>query len=324
MKHRGFELDLLSYTSALNACAQNQEWVQTLDLLGSIRDDVVRPDAIIHQIVLTACQRARQHEAEALVMLEMRDFELGVAVAYHPWLEALLVLRRMSEQGVTPSIRLFNTTIQACGDVEAWQHALALFPALRACRVEADGSTFAALGVACGRGRQWAQAMAVLDDMRLSGLPLDVPTVNASIRAFAKAEQWVRALALFDELQGVHTWRPDAASYSAAMRAWTIGQQWQQALHLLDGLLDSRRDSPDKAVVPEPIGFARVALACSEAGVPALVRAVFRALASTSSEIDIDDDSDGDAAAVAAAARIAHTAAAVAPFLVACEQSVLA
>jgi len=66
-----FEPSLVAYTAAIRACATSKLWPVALSLLDDLRADGIRPDTIVCNAALVACERGGQLEEAELLLRAM-------------------------------------------------------------------------------------------------------------------------------------------------------------------------------------------------------------------------------------------------------------
>eukprot|EP00435_Cladocopium_sp_Y103_P033952 s2279_g8.t1 len=198
-----------SFTSALVALKQCQQWQEALALL----EDHDQVPIKSYNTVMGACAKALQWSA-ALAMLQSLLSTDGLGAA------------------LQPDIISFNSAMRACA--RAWPRSLTLLEDLEKQKLQADVISYSSI-MAALPAEAWCLALTLLQQMSRRRVEADLVCFNAAIGACAIA--WLQAIAVLEDLQGhLGAQAADIISYNAVLNALGKGTLWQQALHLLQQL----------------------------------------------------------------------------------------
>jgi len=115
------------------------------------------------------------------------------------WAEAMWILDRMQQTGVTPSSSSLGWVAQSCrncGRVEESEHVLKMLDASSAKR---GVRFFQAASWACEGARLWERSLQLLDDCQRLGVTTTRAAFESSTFACARAGKWAAAMALLDK-----------------------------------------------------------------------------------------------------------------------------
>ena len=130
-----------------------------------------------------------------------------------------------------------SSAISACEKTGRWQAALHLLHRLRA-RSHADGIAHNAAISACGGCSKWEESLSLLEQLHSSQLRMDIVSLNAAITTCDRASQWQRSLLLLFGMSSLRL-QANTVSYNAAISACAASLSWQCALCLLADLHES-------------------------------------------------------------------------------------
>ncbi len=138
-----------------------------------MRGGGARPDAVSYHTTIAACRKQRGSRAAAR--------------------QAVLLRRRMVEDGLQPNVVACTNAMSACVDAGRWRAALALFARLRTTR-EPPPDTYACNAAlsACAAGAQWQRAIRILATMgrQDSKTPPDAVSYGNAARACEAAGEY--------------------------------------------------------------------------------------------------------------------------------------
>lgn len=259
--------DVVSFNTAMEACAKVGRWREGATLLHRMREVGITPDVRSYGGTF-ACLRAGGQWAQALDLLA--EMEAGADYGLHAdlgcygivlstlaeageWERALEILRRLQDHGSAAPAGADVEESDAAGDVEG--------RARSARREAAVVSACAAAGpnlicyntvlAACANAGAWSPALALLKEMEEQGL-YDVISFNSVMHSFQEQGQWEQAIALLDRMRS----RPSGAMESVAA-VTEAGISGETRLGT-----DRRRTVP----APDVYSFTSAIMACGVAG----------------------------------------------------------
>ncbi|CAJ1401757.1 unnamed protein product [Effrenium voratum] len=231
------ELNVVSYTSAISACAG--QWEQALLAFEHLRSSI-QASVVSYNSAISSCgpfghwHRACQLLGD-LQMARLAADEVSYGAAVHAcevagdWESALHLCCQLASR-MGPEAVSWSAGISACGACLQWQHALALFGQLTEELGEDAIARNAAIS-ACGESGQWQRALSLLRAAPGPG------TVTFTAAICACGARWEHGLALLRDMQELQL-ESNLFSFNAAMGACQAAEQWPAALALLEELAE--------------------------------------------------------------------------------------
>jgi pentatricopeptide repeat protein len=261
--------NLVSFNSALDACAKEGKWSWALSLLDRMRGlpPSLQPNLISYNTAIDACARqGRSHEAlDLLTELKHRGLEPD-DVTYNSamracgrageWRRAMDLLAEMRSRDKQPGLVTYNTAISACAQSGRADEALAL---LEECGALADVVTYNAAILACSNAKRHAAATRLLQVMRARGLAPDAVSYTSAMRG-AGVQQ---ALELVQRMRGEGI-TVAAVTYNAVLRACVRESDSRTALGLLDDMDAVVSATLEEMTPPAAHDLVRCGLWCSK------------------------------------------------------------
>ncbi|CAJ1335870.1 unnamed protein product [Effrenium voratum] len=168
MEVASFSPDVVSFGSAISACAQQSLWTSALHLLTRMPHRALDPNVVTFTAAVSACHNASE------------------------WAAALRLLRLMRSTKVEPNTATYNSAIAACHDGNCWQQAVELLARMEATQVVPDVSSYSALIGSCF----WANALALLEHMADTEVAPNVSSFRGAFESLLRAGQFGRMPAL--------------------------------------------------------------------------------------------------------------------------------
>jgi len=175
MKEISVGRNIVSFNSAINACARGKQWQCALEVLQEMRTEFIKPNVITYNASISACEKGLQ------------------------WKKALQLLSEMKTEGVQPTVITYNASISACEKGLQWEKALQLFTEMKTEGVQPDVITYNASISACEKGLQWKKALQLLSEMKSEAIESNVITYSAAIIACENASRCKEAGLLYRE-----------------------------------------------------------------------------------------------------------------------------
>lgn len=216
----GFPAGDKECTDLMAALARNGDWSRALDLLQDIRVYTKRPPAcIVYTAAVNACGN-------------------GGA-----WEMALMLMRRMEEEGIAPNSYTYSSAIKACSRAGKWEQASALFTEMQERGLPQNEVTYTVILNAHAKAGRLQEAAACLEGMKKRGLSPSTPHYTAAIDACSRSGEYQQALRWFEEMKNEKV-PINRMTYSATIAVCGKGGAWEQAVRvLLDMMLTSRDGS---------------------------------------------------------------------------------
>ena len=227
--------NVVTYNAAIRACAEGLNPRGAFDLLDQLRDDGLRPTIVTYGSLMTACERVGDIEGASRVFRAIRaedgmdanEIVYGAAISCCRKAgeaeRALLLLRKMIGEGLSPNTATFNTVVaalaEACGteggggggaadsdgSAPYWEKALAVYRVMTSKHAPADVSpnrqTYNILVRCLSSNLQPSLAESVLAAMRRSGLVPDVDLYTLTVRSYERCGSPIKALSLMDSMR---------------------------------------------------------------------------------------------------------------------------
>ncbi|CAL1163185.1 unnamed protein product [Cladocopium goreaui] len=200
--------DVISYSSAMKACATMGLWQHSIGLLAEAQAAKVTLDTACFSCAMTAC---KSH-----------------------WMKVLELFQRMKHLKLTPDVYSFSTALSALAVAGQWQLAVGLVEGMPQAEVRPNAVTSGAVLSALAAGAQWQRTLQMLQTMPEAAVMPDTICISSAVNACANALQWQHALRLLKK-------PPDFYSYSASINACARCQRWSHALALASFLSEQRQ-----------------------------------------------------------------------------------
>ena len=183
MMDAGMAPGVISFSAAMSACVNGEQWDNALSLLQQMRETPgVGLDVISLNVAILACKGTGR------------------------WEQALEMIDEICEMGETPGVISFSAAMSACVNGEQWDKALSLLRQMReAPGVELRARDLQVAILACKGSRQWEQALQLLDEICEMGETPGVISFNAALSACGRGQAWDEARSLHERMkeQGV-------------------------------------------------------------------------------------------------------------------------
>lgn len=223
--------DLVTYNTAMNACASEGLWQQAKCLLlMRMAEEKVKSNSISYTTAIDACANAREWQAAVYVL----------------FLHALPDAQKV--------IAPFNSTINASCKAERWVIALNLSSIARDRGLRPGQLTLNLLTRVTARGRQWERVLRLLQSVEMYSVA-DRFTWTAVALALSSSA-WMLAL----ELRASFS----TSSASAAVLQAFREHPWHKALQLLE--VERRR-----RILPDVLAYEAVIEACRTQPIQAVI-----------------------------------------------------
>ncbi|CAK9058787.1 unnamed protein product [Durusdinium trenchii] len=235
---------LVSYNSAITACARASQWHRAILLLQSFQSET-SADIISYNAAIHSCEEPGMWEVALDLWEQLGDMSLqknavtfgsmiSTCAKASQWELALDVLERQSSRGASSLISC-NAALTALERSQQWSLALQLlvdFP------LTPDIISFNSAISACGKAGQTMFFRRLLFRLRRLSLQENLVTYNAIINGFAVSSRWQEAL---DALQTTsRALETDLVSFHSASAACVASSAWQRALRLMEMAKDVR------------------------------------------------------------------------------------
>ncbi|ACI64491.1 predicted protein [Thalassiosira pseudonana CCMP1335] len=189
----GINPDLVTYTTAMRACAQARKSNKAMEIFRVINDMGMELDVYCYTTAMDACAKDRNWKT-ALKLLEdmtMRSTNMRInAITYNSAISALAkAARSESRQQRRFDYNKDDETDHAQNSDILWRRALDLIECMEKEGVKRDVFTYSAAistcgaAAACGNCGQWDAAYELFNEMKLDGLQPDLVSYNALVGA---------------------------------------------------------------------------------------------------------------------------------------------
>ena len=155
VKDMNLELDVYIYTTAMDACAKGGRWKKALSLLDEMKTKNIVPNEVTYGVAVTACGNGGQweHALELLEQMKINGLKINT-ITYNSAIAALSKAARNSEGDITSLL---------------WEKALTLIKDMEDDGVKRDSFTFSSAISTCGAAGRWEEAVSLINDMNSSG-----------------------------------------------------------------------------------------------------------------------------------------------------------
>eukprot|EP00929_Paragymnodinium_shiwhaense_P004083 TRINITY_DN104809_c0_g1_i1.p1 TRINITY_DN104809_c0_g1~~TRINITY_DN104809_c0_g1_i1.p1 ORF type:complete len:277 (+),score=23.07 TRINITY_DN104809_c0_g1_i1:215-1045(+) len=179
-------------------------WLISLRTIREMRDGLLRPDVVTHNIAVTASERASA------------------------WVVAVDVLQTLSCSAVQPSKMTRGAVLNGFSQADKWMVTTGLLGHWLESRFDVDVHAHGAAIASCVAGGMWLAATAVLRGCRVVAGFRDIVACNAAVSACGQAAEWLAALEVMEEAVIVSA-EPDVITYNAGIASLATkgsGKRW--------------------------------------------------------------------------------------------------
>jgi len=240
--------NIVTYNAAIRACAEGLNLEGAFDLLRQLKEDELEPTIVTYGSLMTACERVGDIEAASKVFrmvkeeeekteessgggegdedndqerLQVNEIIYGAAIsccrkARQPE-RALLLLRKMISEQLSPNTATFNTVIAALSEGEPdskttkndllWEKALAVYRVMKSNHaphgVMPNRQTYNILIRCFSANLQPGNAEMMLMDMLKAGFVPDVDLYTVTVRSHERCGNLMKALGLMESMREV-------------------------------------------------------------------------------------------------------------------------
>ena len=229
--------NIVTYNAAIRACAEGLNLAGAFDLLRQLKEDELEPTIVTYGSLMTACERMGDVEAASKVFrmvkednggtddddnddMQANEIIYGAAIsccrkARQPeW--ALLLLRKMIADKLSPNTATFNTVIAALAEGKPdtmidnnilWEKALAVFKVMKSKHaplgVTPNRQTYNILIRCLAANLQPGYAESLLNAMRKDGYVPDVDLYTLTVRTYERCGNPMKALRIMESMREV-------------------------------------------------------------------------------------------------------------------------
>lgn len=225
--------NIVTYNAAIRACAEGLNLPGAFDLLRQLEEDGLEPTIVTYGSLMTACERMGDVEAASKVFRMVKDNNggddngirpneiiYGAAIsccrkARQPE-RALLLLRKMISDELSPNTATFNTVVAALAEGKPdakidnnilWEKALAVFKVMKSKHappgVTPNRQTYNILVRCLAANLQPGYAESLLTAMRKDGFIPDVDLYTLTVRSYERCGNPMKALRLMESMREV-------------------------------------------------------------------------------------------------------------------------
>jgi len=204
----GVTPDLITYTTAMRACARGKQTSKAMELFRVVKDMNLELDVYIYTTAMDACAKGGR------------------------WKKALALLDEMKSQGIIPNEVTYGVAVTACGNGGQWEHALELLEQMKVNGLKINTITYnsaiAALSKAARNSEGditsllWEKALILIKDMEDDGVKRDSFTFSSAISTCGAAGRWEEAVSLINDMNsssGGSGTKPNRVAYTSAISA---------------------------------------------------------------------------------------------------------
>ena len=188
MDQHQIQPNVISYGSAISACAKGQQPDRALQLLDMTREQGIAPNIVCYSAAIDAMESKGS------------------------WEMAMGLLEQMESEGIAPNVVTFTAAVSACASAGRWNESLQLIQDMQSRGLQPNVVTYSAVISACANGGEWEKALEVLRTMEEKGIEPTVISYNAALSASEKGGQWQTALDILKEM-GTRNVAPDQVSF---------------------------------------------------------------------------------------------------------------
>ena len=246
MRRHNIRPTVYTYNSLLKEFASSKipKWKECLSLLSQCqREPGVTPDLITYTTAMRACARGKQTSKAMELFRVVKDMNLELDVYIYTtamdalakggrWKKALSLLDEMKSQGIIPNEVTYGVAVTACGNGGQWEHALELLEQMKVNGLKINTITYnsaiAALSKAARNSEGditsllWEKALLLIKDMEDDGIKRDSFTFSSAISTCGAAGRWEEAVSLINDMNNSSSGsgtKPNRVAYTSAISA---------------------------------------------------------------------------------------------------------
>lgn len=263
LKRIGLEADTVTFNSAISACRGHPgTWFLALSILDEANEWGFA-DLVSFSTAISASEQSDNWQIALALLCKVKELKLQLnTITYnsainvlgkmHEWQGALLLLSEVSRQ-LPCTLVSYNSAITACARASQWHRAILLLQSFQS-ETSADIISYNAAIHSCEEPGMWEVALDLWEQLGDMSLQKNAVTFGSMISTCAKASQWELALDVLERQSSRGA--SSLISCNAALTALERSQQWSLALQLL----------VDFPLTPDIISFNSAISACGKAG----------------------------------------------------------
>ncbi|KAF9619628.1 hypothetical protein IFM89_007949 [Coptis chinensis] len=173
--------------------------------------------------------------------------------------EAVLVFRKMEEEGCQPTLITYNVILNVYGKMGMpWNKILAVVDGMRSQGIMPDSYTYNTLISCCRRGSLYEEAAEIFGQMKSAGFTPDKVTYNALLDVYGKSRRPKEAMEVLREME-LNEFSPSIVTYNALISAYAKDG-------LLDEALDLKNQMVEKGIKPDVVTYTTLLSGFEKAG----------------------------------------------------------
>ncbi|MED6204541.1 hypothetical protein PIB30_010093 [Stylosanthes scabra] len=216
MRERGYEPDLVSFNTMINARMKSGAMVPNLafQLLEQVRRSGVRPDIITYNTLISACSRESNLE------------------------EAIMIFKDMEKNRCQPDLWTYNAMISVYGRCGFARKAEQLFKELESKGFFPDAVTYNSLLYAFSKEGNIEKVRDICEEMVKVGFGKDEMTYNTILHMYGKQGKHDQALQLYSDMKSSGK-SPDAVTYTVLIDSLGKANKIEEAANVMSEMLDA-------------------------------------------------------------------------------------
>lgn len=214
-------INLVILNSAVSSCAAARQWEAAVFLLNSAQIHTIQADLVTYTSAMSACAWELSLALfDRMLLVRQADViscSTLLAACSERWEVACALLASLPQLLLKPDVVCFNAALSACEASGVWEHGLALLEHLRSAALHASWVTYNTVIGACGAGQVWQKSLQLLEEMAHCKVEADAGSFNAALSALP-VRQWQRILNLLNEMKRRQL-PQDVTSFTSAVSA---------------------------------------------------------------------------------------------------------
>ena len=231
-------------TAAIRELGRQRAWEASLAKIRELQLLAVRTDTLLHNAVISACERATRWSQALSALGALRVVRLVADVASFGtvvscsnkktfWSQAMRCLQESRCHQLQPNIISYNTALNSAIRAVKWQVSTTLFNDILAEGLQPSTITYNSAMMSQLVPGDWRQALAIASSMRLGLAEMDLISTGITTTAYACEHAWEVCLLALDS-GGMCQQGPNAVVINAALGGCTGKGAWRIASCLLE------------------------------------------------------------------------------------------
>jgi len=240
--------NVITWNSAIKACAVSQNWEWVVHLLAKMLCDcAIQPTSVTFTVAMTACKASSRWDVVHGLLQVMQEVSCRAnVITYGAAMQtctgafpdyALQFFDDMRGAGMKIDVASYNVLAGVCENSRRWELTWQLLKGMKRSSLRPAVASFVVAVRGCGIDASWRRAATLLTRMGTWGFEASLVASSAAITACERCARWIEALRALDDAR-TREMPVDTIAYNAAISACEKGLQWVWAVFLLGRMRD--------------------------------------------------------------------------------------